>query len=358
MAEIKLENVTKSYNGNTVLNNFSLSVQDGECFSILGPSPCGKTTVLRCIAGFEKVDQGEIFIGNTLVTSKKERVFIPPERRNIGIVFQDYAVWPHMTAYENVLYPLKKRKTAKADAKRFTVDALKQVQLGDYMHRLPNQLSGGQQQRVALARSLVSSDQVILLDEPLCNLDANLREEMRFEIKELKKKIGTTIILVTHDQDDALAVSDRVAVLDKEANIRQIGTPEDLYRNPVDSYVFKFLGLSNFLPLVASDNRVVIKNSDSMIFPHPISPDMTKSDFFAAFRPKDVELTHKADLKGIIKRVIFLGSIYEYRVKLGDTEIRVQQDSNNTTQNQMFKENDICGVNLRNVRYYEEAERE
>jgi iron(III) transport system ATP-binding protein len=360
MADIKLENITKSFNGRNILENFSLSINDGECFSILGPSPCGKTTVLRTICGFERIDEGEISIGKSIVTSKKRRIFLPPEKRDIGIVFQDYAVWPHMTAFENVFYPLKKRKMDKETAKQKALDSLKQVKMENYIKRLPHQLSGGQQQRIALARALVTSEKVILLDEPLCNLDANLREEMRFEIKELQKHTGTTIVLVTQDHSDALAISDRLAVMDINGRIRQIGKPENIYKEPADSYVFRFLGLSNFIPLRKQDNRLVIQGiKEKTLFPYPRDPKLKNDHFFAAFRPDDVELskiTGTKNLKGVIKRVIFLGDIFEYRVDLNGLEIRIQQDSFSSSGNRFFEQGDNCELKIKNIRYYEKLE--
>lgn len=357
MAEIRLKNVTKKYGDKTILENFSLAVKDGECFSILGPSPCGKTTLLRLICGFERLDDGEISLGGKVVVSKRNHCFLAPEKRNVGMVFQDYAVWPHMTVYENVYYPLKKKGVTKHEAREQTLNALKQVKLGDYIKRLPHQLSGGQQQRVALARALVTSKHVILLDEPLCNLDANLREKMRFEIKELQKQIGTTILYVTHDQEDALAISDRIAVLDKTGKIRQTGIPEKLYKNPVDSYVFKFLGLSNFIPLYIQDNTMFIKDtSPGMAFPYPIPSDIQTQEFFAACRPKEIQLTQDGNLKAVVTRAIFLGNLYEYRIQLGKTEIRVQQDACEALRAGIFKEGTQCGVKFNGIRYYKKIE--
>ena len=355
MAEVKLENVTKRYGNQTIIKDFSLSVKDGECFTLLGPSPCGKTTILRAICGFIKLDEGEILIGGDLVTSKRKNIFLPPEKRNIGVVFQDYAVWPHMTVYENVYYPLKKRKAPKDEAHKQAVTAIEQVEMSTFLKRLPYQLSGGQQQRVALARAVVSSKQLIMLDEPLCNLDANLREEMRFEIKELQRKTGITIIYVTHDQEVALAISDRMAVMDGSGRIRQIGSPEDMYKDPIDSFVFKFLGLSNFISLEVKENKLFVVGSGSH-FPYPVPNNIKVNNLFAACRPRDVELSRNGELKGKILRAIFLGNIYEYRVLLGKNEIRVQQDSYKAFQNGLFKEGDICGIELKNIRYYEEAE--
>lgn len=209
MADIRLLNVTKSYGKHRVVEGFTIEIRDGECFTFLGPSGCGKTVVLRMIAGFEQPDEGEIFIGERLVSAPARRHYIPPEERRIGVVFQDYAVWPHKTVLENVIYPLTIQKVAKEEASERALKTIAMVNLGGLEHRMPFQLSGGQQQRVALARALVSRPDVMLLDEPLSNLDANLREEMRFEIKELQKNTGVTILYVTHDQEVALAISDR-----------------------------------------------------------------------------------------------------------------------------------------------------
>ena len=357
MAEIKLENITVAYGEKTVIDDFSLQVRDGECFAILGPSPCGKTTVLRAIAGFVKPQRGEVWIGSNLVSSKEKRIFIPPEKRNVAVVFQDYAVWPHMTVEENVYYPLKKRKVSKGESKKLVQEALTQVRMDGYAKRLPYQLSGGQQQRVALARSLVASNDLILLDEPLCNLDANLREEMRFEIKRLQEKTGVTIIYVSHDQDVALSIANRMAVLDRHGRIRQLGEPEELFKNPVDSYVYRFLGLSNFIPVELVEGKLYVQDETERIpFPYPPPLHLNRKAFFAACRPMNIRLSREGNLKGRLKRVIFLGNIYEYRVQLGKYEIRVQQDAFSALKNGVFQEGEICALTLKDHRYYEDVE--
>lgn len=357
MAEIKLGNVTVAYGNKTVIDDLSLQVMDGECFTILGPSPCGKTTVLRAIAGFENPQGGEVWIGSKLVSSREKRIFYPPEKRNVAVVFQDYAVWPHMTVEENVYYPLKKRKVPKEEGKKLVREALAQVRMEDYARRLPYQLSGGQQQRVALARSLVASTDLILLDEPLCNLDANLREEMRFEIKQLQKETGVTIIYVTHDQDIALAIADRVAVMDYHGKIRQIGEPEDLFKNPVDSFVYRFLGLSNFIPVEIVDHRLYVREeTESIPFPYPLPSGLKQKTFFVACRPMNIRLSREGSLKGRVKRVVFLGNIYEYRVQLGKYEIRVQQDAFSALENGIFDEGENCALTIDHHRYYEDVE--
>ncbi|MCR4427713.1 MAG: ABC transporter ATP-binding protein, partial [Firmicutes bacterium] len=327
MAEVKLDDITVRYGSKTAIDHFSLHVRDGECLTLLGPSPCGKTTVLRAIAGLAKPDAGEVSIGGTVVASKNRRVFLPPEKRNVGVVFQDYAVWPHMTVEENVSYPLKKRRFPRAEMRNRVDGALEQVRMAQYAKRLPYQLSGGQQQRVALARALVATQDVVLLDEPLCNLDANLREEMRFEIKQLQRDTGITIIYVTHNQDIALVISDRIAVMDRAGAIRQLGEPESLFKNPVDSFVYRFLGVSNFIPVELAEGQMYVRDETETIpFPYPIPANLDTNKFYAACRPMNVALARPSDasipapasgedrgLRGVVKRVIFLGNIYEYR---------------------------------------------
>ena len=203
---IRVENVSKGYPGHPVLQNLSLTLKKGECFTLLGPSGCGKTVLLRLLAGFESADAGKIYIGDTLVNDPEARIAVPPENRGLGVVFQDYAVWPHMTVFENVAYPLKIADRPKDEIKERVMRMIDIVGMNGLDKRLPSELSGGQQQRVALARALVADPALLLLDEPLSNLDANLREEMRFEIKELQKKLGVTVLYVTHDQEIGLAI--------------------------------------------------------------------------------------------------------------------------------------------------------
>src|SRR5512140_3151940 len=255
MASVRLDGVTKSFARREVVRDMSVTIRDGECFTFLGPSGCGKTVVLRLIAGFERPDRGVIRIGDTVVADPSRDVYLPPEQRRIGVVFQDYAVWPHKTVFENVVYPLQIQKIARAEAKQRADEAIALVNLDGYADRLPYQLSGGQQQRVALARALVSRPTIMLLDEPLSNPDANLREEMRFEIKALQKRTGVTILYVTHDQEVALAISDRVAIMDAAGAIHQIGSPGEVYESPADRFVFQFLGVCNFVPVESRQGR-------------------------------------------------------------------------------------------------------
>ena len=248
MADIQLSSLSKRYGDKTVFNDLSLDVHNGECFTLLGPSGCGKTVLLRLIAGFEAPDRGTIAIGGQRVAEAGGEM-LPPDQRDLGMVFQEYAVWPHMSVFDNVAYPLKLAKTPADALHERTLRAVGLVGLGGLEDRLPSQLSGGQQQRVALARALISEPRLLLLDEPLNNLDANLREEMRFEIKALQQELGITILYVTHDQEIALAIADRIAIMDAAGKLRQIGTPQEVYEQPADDFVFRFLGLANLLPL-------------------------------------------------------------------------------------------------------------
>lgn len=246
MAEVKITSVTKRFGDVIAVNNFNAVVKHGEFVSILGPSGCGKTTMLRMVAGFENASAGEVMIGDKLVSSTVSKVFVPPEKRDIGMVFQSYAVWPHMTVFDNVAYPLKIKKFSKAQIAEKTSRALELVHLAEYAQRLPNQLSGGQQQRVALARALVGEPSLLLLDEPLSNLDAKLRESMRFEIKELQRALDITVIYVTHDQAEAMAMSDRIIVMNRGV-IQQVDVPRKIYEQPANKIVADFIGLVNFI---------------------------------------------------------------------------------------------------------------
>ena len=229
------------------MSDLSLSVADGEFVTLLGPSGCGKTTTLRCIAGLERPDSGEIRIGGDVVASPERGIHLNPEDRNIGMVFQSYAVWPHMTVFDNVAYGLRVRRAPSAVIKERTTRALELVGLGQLADRYATRLSGGQRQRVALARAIVYEPRVVLFDEPLSNLDAKLREQMRVELVRLQHEVGITSIYVTHDQAEALVMSDRVVVMDKGA-IQQIGDPQTIYARPANTFVANFIGVANLMP--------------------------------------------------------------------------------------------------------------
>ena len=254
MSTLKINSIVKDYNGTRAVDGVSFEVEPGEFLSLLGPSGCGKTTTLRCIAGFERPDGGSIYFGDEPLTDIANGVFVPPNKRGFGMVFQSYAVWPHMTVLENVGYPLKvKGGMAASELRDRVAAALKLVGLGGLEARYPTQLSGGQQQRVALARALVMEPRVLLFDEPLSNLDAKLRERMRFELIELQKKIGIPAVYVTHDQAEAMVLSRRILVMEG-GQIAQMGSPREVYERPVTRFVADFVGLTNFVPATVTQS--------------------------------------------------------------------------------------------------------
>jgi iron(III) transport system ATP-binding protein len=243
---VRVSGLTKRYNNVVAVANLNFDVAPGELLTLLGPSGCGKTTTMRAIAGLEKIDQGEILLGDRLVTSVPRGVYIAPEKRDVGMVFQSYAIWPHMTVFENVAYPLRFRKVKKRELYRQVEEVLELVEMNGFEDRPATQLSGGQQQRVALARAMVMRPSVLLLDEPLSNLDAKLRGQMRTGIKELQERTGLTTIYVTHDQTEAMALSNRIIVMNQGV-IEQIGTPSEVYEQPRSQFVADFVGAINFI---------------------------------------------------------------------------------------------------------------
>jgi len=245
MAELVIQNLTKKYSDFVAVSDFSLTVADGEFLSLLGPSGCGKTTLLRSVAGFFPIQSGEIAVGGRVLSAPEKNIYLPPERRNLGMVFQSYAVWPHMNVFDNIAYPLKVRKLPAEEIAGEVNRVVSLLNLKGQEKKNPSELSGGQQQRVALGRALVMSPDVLLLDEPLSNLDAKLRDRMRFELKEVQRRLNQTIVYVTHDQDEAMAVSDRIVLMDRGL-IRQIGAPRDIYHKPANLFSARFIGRSNF----------------------------------------------------------------------------------------------------------------
>lgn len=319
MSEVRIEHVFKRFGAVTAVNDFNLVVKNGEFVSILGPSGCGKTTTLRMIAGFERATEGEIYIGDQCVSSSLKGSFTPPEKRDIGMVFQSYAVWPHMTVADNVGYPLKIQKVDKAERERRVQEMLELVHLGEYSKRYPNQLSGGQQQRVALARALVAQPGLLLLDEPLSNLDAKLRESMRFEILEIQKKTGITVVYVTHDQGEAMAMSDRVVVMSMGV-VQQIGAPHEIYTKPANKMVADFIGLVNFMDGEAKGDRVFLKGTNvSFANTAGVTGEAT-----IAVRPENISMSlNGGQLEGQLTHRFYLGDSVDYRVQVGGHIVRV-----------------------------------
>ncbi|NLZ47882.1 MAG: ABC transporter ATP-binding protein [Clostridiales bacterium] len=323
---IKFDNIVKKYDDNVVIPKLSLEIEKGEFFTLLGPSGCGKTTLLRMVAGFNSIEDGEISFNGKVIND------IPAHKRNIGMVFQNYAIFPHMTVYENVEYGLKLRKLGKEEMKKRLDDILKVVKIEQYKDRLPDKLSGGQQQRVALARAIVIHPTVLLMDEPLSNLDAKLRVEMRTAIRDIQKKVGITTIYVTHDQEEALAVSDRIAIMNQGV-IQQIGTPKEIYTRPVNTFVATFIGHSNLF-----EGKVTVDNEGTaVVFPGGYKLPMTnlssrvkdKENVVISVRPEEFALSKNGKgIKGKVHFSTFLGRYVNYEVELENGQIiEVSQES-------------------------------
>ena len=353
MSAVRIEGLAKAYGEHAVLRGLDLAVEAGECFVLLGPSGCGKTVLMRLLAGFEAPDAGRVTIGDVEVAA--EGVNVPPDRRGIGMVFQDYAVWPHMSVRDNVAYPLKIAAIAADERERRTQRVIDQVGLGGLESRMPSQLSGGQQQRVALARALVSRPALLLLDEPLNNLDANLREEMRFEIRELQEQLGITVIYVTHDQEIALALADRIGVMDETGRMRQVGTPAALFDRPVDAYVYRFLGVANFVPMK--------KLGTAWRFPDLVAewagapPPLPGEHLTLGCRPFDIELSRDGPgLRGVVRRASFLGAQMDYLIETGGATLRAATDSRQALEEaRRFADGDPCRVNFRASQWFAAA---
>lgn len=257
MSGIKLAGLSKTYGSAQALKTFDLEIKSGEWITLLGPSGCGKTTTLRLVAGFIEPTSGSITIGEQVVSDVARKVSVPIEKRRLGMVFQAYAVWPHMTVLDNVAYPLRLRNVKPAERKERALKALEQVQLDNFEKRYPHELSGGQQQRVALARALVSEPEVLLLDEPLSALDAQLRLELRSLLSKAHRETGLTVVFVTHDQDEAITLSDRVVVM-SNGEVQQVGTPKEIYDNPVNEFVARFIGSGAILPVQIVNGHLVL----------------------------------------------------------------------------------------------------
>ncbi|MCI6038754.1 MAG: ABC transporter ATP-binding protein [Candidatus Limiplasma sp.] len=350
MDQIVLSHVTKTFTTKTLgtvtaVNDFNLTIKEGECFSFLGPSGCGKTTTLRMIAGFEDLSQGEIHLCGKPVSIKSKNLYVPPEDRGLGMVFQSFAVWPHMNIFENVAFPLRVRKVPKAEMAERVKMALKHTSLDGMEKVYPGNLSGGQQQRIALARAIVTNPKVMLLDEPLSNLDPKLRETMRFEIKELQKKFNFTIIFVTHDQSEAMALSDRMMVMDM-GNIVQIGTPTELYNRPVNRFVHKFLGQSTFTDVILQDGKAYARGD--MEQPLPVAlPENGEREMVMATRPNQIDMNRTEGYKTKVEKRIFLTNYTEYLVRVGDQLLQVQTPHRNA-----FAQGETCYLKFPGIMWY------
>lgn len=333
--KLVIQNLTKQFGSVTAVDHINLSIAPGKLFSFLGPSGCGKTTTLRMIAGLETPDDGEIIVDGTVLSDKK-RVTLP-EKRNMSMVFQSYAVWPHMTVFDNVAYGLAIKKISKSEIEKKVRETLGMVGLYEYRDRFPTQLSGGQQQRVALARALANEPAILLLDEPLCNLDAKLRENMRFEIRNLQQRLNITAVYVTHSQDEALAVSDEIVIM-RSGKILQMGAPEEIYARPGCSFVADFIGLINEMDatveMVESDKYVVRLLSGQTLIAAKDNKGWKAGDACKVLiRPENIlfdtwdQTKVYNAMKAKVERVSFTGSIVNYFLRFDGLEASYRMQS-------------------------------
>lgn len=337
MTKLNIKNLTKKFGDFTAVDDFSLSIKEGDFVALVGPSGCGKTTTLRCVAGFIPVDQGEISLGDQILSSDK--ILLPPEKRNMAMVFQSYAVWPHKTVYKNVSFGLELRKIPKTEIRKRVMKSLELTKLSGLEKRYPNALSGGQQQRVALARGLVVEPEILLLDEPLSNLDATLREEMRFDLREIQQKLKITSIYVTHDQAEAMVIADRIVVM-KNGKIEQIGGAKDIYHSPETSFVANFVGTTNVLNgevkstepgafIIQAGGKILINIKLTSGIEAPgvgekvavsIRPESIVIENYKMEKPNNI-------YEGTVSGKTFLGSFYDYRINVHGQSLRVQTTS-------------------------------
>lgn len=334
MAILKVKNLSKNFGKVKAVQDVTFEATEGKVLSLLGPSGCGKTTTLRCIAGFENPDQGEIYLDNRKITP------FPPEKRGIGMVFQNYALWPHMTVYGNLAFGLQIRKVPKDEITKKIKRVLGMVQLEGYENRYPRQMSGGQQQRIAMARALVFEPEIMLLDEPLSNLDAKLREEMRFEFTELQRKLGITAIYVTHDQAEALVISDKIVILN-HGKIIQSGSPKEIYSNPKNKFVAGFIAVSTFIDgsvdsflegkknvVVKSDDGFIINGTnDNLSIGQRVSVVMRMNTIKFIQNESKVEKNKVNIFRGKIIQSSYLGENIDYKIRLGKWEVRTSVEA-------------------------------
>jgi iron(III) transport system ATP-binding protein len=330
MEDIRVVGLAKAFGKVRAVDGVSFEVAAGSLVSLLGPSGCGKTTTLRLVAGLETPDAGEVYVGTRLLTSAARGVFLPPEKRRMGMVFQSYAIWPHMTVFENIAFPLRARRVPAGEIRERVMALLGSLGLDGFHDRPAPLLSGGQQQRVSLGRALVANPDVLLLDEPFSNLDARLREEMRLELKEVQARVGVTTLFVTHDQTEAMILSDRVLVM-SAGRIAQEGEPQEVYERPRSRFIMDFLGQVNHVNARVgrgADGVDVACLEDVAGAEVPLPPDgiwQQGDAVVLAFRPVDVEVgpaSRDGPWHGVIRAAVYLGERVEYVVQIGGSRIR------------------------------------
>ena len=332
---LRLCQVSRFFGSARAVDRLTLEIQEGEIFTLLGPSGCGKSTTLRLVTGLERPDEGEIFVRDKAVASVPNRVFVPPHKRHMGMVFQSYAIWPHLTVFENVAYPLRAHKVRRPEVKERVLKALALVGLQGLEDRPGPLLSGGQQQRVALARALVYEPEILLLDEPFSSLDAKLRDQMRVELKQLQRRVGITVLFVTHDQVEALSLSDRIAVMDSGRAI-QVGSPQELYDSPEKPFIRDFLGksvvLQGQIARFGPENQVEVVLAGKLqrtfrVRDASVSQQSAGQRVLLAIRPEDIIVDHAGadgscnELEGTIAAMLFQGDRYECLVRMGEGEM-------------------------------------
>jgi iron(III) transport system ATP-binding protein len=332
--ELEVSGLVKCYGSDRAVDGISFAIPAGKFLTLLGPSGCGKTTTLMSIAGLHRIDAGRIRVGGIVYTAPADGVFLAPERRDIGMVFQSYAIWPHMTVAQNVAYPLEVRHVERAEIDSRVADMLALVGLADMAGKLATELSGGQQQRAALARAIVTRPRLLLFDEPLSNLDLKLREQMRVELKRIQHDVGITSVYVTHDQSEALVMSDEIVVMSK-GRIEQKGRPHEIYARPVNAYVSDFIGVANLLKGrvvdVAAPSRGTVEIADGgrpVRLPCRLGEGVAAgADIILSVRPENVAALREKDgalcLEGEVVQAIFLGNCLDCRVRWGTFEWKV-----------------------------------
>ena len=358
MSAVRITGLVKRFGDISAVDNVSITAEESQLTTLLGPSGCGKTTTLRMIAGLETPDAGEISIGDELVASPAKRVNIAPENRNIGMVFQSYAIWPHKTAFENIAYPLRLRRMARDEVTARVKEVFALMRLEGLENRYPGQLSGGQQQRVALGRAIAYQSRLLLLDEPLANLDAKVREAVRFELKELQQQLKFTTIYVTHDQAEAMAISDKIIVMDQGVVVQE-GAAIDIYRNPHTRFVANFVGQSNFIEgklVSANGDKGLVDVGDGIVVDARLQESAAQDGGLTlCIRPEDFEMfsappnsgERRDWFEGIIRAYTFHGNIVNYLVDCGDQRFKIQAEVASELQ---FKESDKVYLRVREDR--------